>query len=135
MYAVKNKELTIEVTTALQQISKDFQLPNDVKFIEKYYVVGVIDKYPYGRGKMGLTIGKEAIFSELIPCKLVMGGAQVAPNEKGMSFYDKKPQPTKDNIIQVRYEDFSNADVPFPAGGYTVKFIFFCLIDGVIKEI
>ncbi len=134
MYSLKNKEIAIVVTSALQSQNIELQLPNDVEYIYKYHVLGVIDKYPYGRGEMTLAIGKEAIFSDAIPCKLLMAGAQVAPDFKGNHFYDKKPQPTKDNIVQIRYTDVNNADVAFPSGGYTVKIILECIIKGVIKE-
>ena len=128
-YPTKHKTFSFKVETAGQEQSANFELPNDVKSIKRYFITGEeADKYVFGRGKFTMTVGGQIVYEDEIPCKIAMSGAQTPTSEKGQGFFNNEPIECLNGKVVVRYSDKNSALEPFPVGGYTVVFTFECIL-------
>lgn len=115
------KRFKIQVSTANQSISKNFELDKSIRTVRGLAITSNRMDLAYQRGEQKVEINNEEYFPEDYESKLLMSGLNVSTNDK---YYKLGEVNAGNGSIKILYKDTEDGLTTFSP--YTVNFYFDC---------
>ncbi len=121
------KRFDLNVTSANQIITKNFELDKNIKSVKGILLTSDKDDLLYYRGSQKIEINKEEYFPENYESKLLMSGINVSPKSR---YYDLGGVNPGNGTIKVVFQDFEDARTVFSP--YRVSLYVDCEMEDAI---